>query len=576
MGRHGHGEGWKQALASLLILVNAQALLMMSGRAPVLDGRLYDPDCYMHLQRARQMLEGGLPRLPVDGRIDAPLGGVLHWTSLFDLLLVAGARPLLALGLDVDDAVFAWGTVISPLMLVAVLPVLAWGFRTLLPGAMLPLAMLLLMLQGQLAGAFQIGRPDHQSLLLAGFLAELACLAAILEGRAGAGAALAAGLAQGLALWCSVEGLLFLLVSAPALCFAWLRGRAPGLALLRLHAMAALAVVVVGLGWEDPAGPMLVSQARPSLVHALALAGGVAALWLARPFEKHAATPRARLGLLAATAGVAAAPVLSVFPDFIRGPWGRLDAGLSAWHDEVDELRPLLPTTWPRLMSFLAQFAIPLAALPLLLHRLRRGGATLWPLLPAALAVALFAPLALAQGRWTAYVQAALLVPATLTVCALWRRHRRLRTPAFAAVLAVQMGATSAVRASNAIAPGATAPGATCDWSAAARFLATQPGDGRIVLTDLYAGPEILWRSRFRVVAGPYELAEANRDTNTVLRGAPAAATEVLRRRAIDEVLLCQTDASADGALAAALRTGPQPGFTPLAAPAGFVRYIVR
>lgn len=564
------GEGWKQALGVLLVLVNAQWLMILSGRIRVFEGGLYDPDCYMHLQRARQMLEGGLVRLPVDGRIDAPFGGVLHWTSLFDLVLVAGARLPMAFGLGVDDALFAWGTVVSPLLLLAALPVLAWGFRPLLPGPRLALATLLLMLQGQLAAAFQLGRPDHQSLLIACFLVELGCLAAMLDGRAGGRAALVAGLAQGLALWCSVEGLLFLLVAAPVLAFGWVRGRLPGLHLLRLHAMAALAVVTVALAWEDPSGPLLVSQARLSLVHWLALAGGVAALWLARPLEERSTTPRARLALLASLAGLAAMPVVSVFPDFLRGPWGRLDAGLSAWHDEVDELRPLLPTTRYRLASFLAQFAIPLAALPLLAHRLRRGGAEFWRLLPAALTVVLFTALAMAQGRWVAYVQAGMLVPATLTVCVLWRERRRLRTPAFAAVLAVQMGATSVVRATN-----AKGPGVACAWSSATAFLGDQAGDDRIVLTDLYAGPEILWRSQYRVIAGPYELAEANRDTMAFLHGDATAATAVLRRRAIDEVLLCRSDPAADGALAAALRRGPLPGFTPLPAPAGFARYAV-
>lgn len=569
----GTTDSMKQALLCLLILVNAQWVMILGGRAPVLDGRLFDPDCYMHLQRALQMMEGGLWRLPQDWRVDAPFGGVMHWTSLFDLLLVLGGKALALTGMPARDALFWWGNLISPLLLVPALPVLNWGFRPLLGDRLLPLALLLLLLQGQSSAAFQLGRPDHQSLLMACFLVQLGCAAAMIDCRGDARAALVSGLAQGVALWCSVEGLLFVVVTAVPLAMAWVQDGRPTLRLLRLYAFAALAVVLLALAYERPDGALAVTQARLSQVHALALAGGLGALLLAWPLEKRLQSPRGRLALLAAVAAFALAPVATFFPDFLRGPWGRLDPALSHWHGEVRELQPLLPTSWPRLLLFLSQFAIPLAALPLLLMRLWRGDRReIRLLLPLAICVALFWALALMQGRWVAYVQLALLVPGALTVRWLWTQHQRLRVPAFAAVLALQIGATALLRSAQAA--GTDAP--ACDWSAAARMLAGEPGGGTIVMTDLYAGPEILWRSQYRVVAGPYELAAAIRDTFTFMQGDPAAATAVLERRGIGQILLCRGDRSADGPLATALR-GPSPpaGFAPLPAPDGFVRYQV-
>ncbi|HLO78380.1 MAG TPA: hypothetical protein VK196_18135, partial [Magnetospirillum sp.] len=117
---------------------------------------------------------------------------------------------------------------------------------------------------------------------------------------------------------------------------------------------------------------------------------------------------------------------------------------------------------------------------------------------------------------------------------------------------------------------------AACDWTAAARFLGEQPEQGHTVLTDVYQGPEILWRSGYRVVGGPYELAAAHRDTRRVMEGGEVEARLALVRRAVDEVLLCRNDDSATGALALALRRGSPPtDFQPLPAPPGFVRYRV-
>lgn len=563
----------KQTLLCLLILVNAQWIQVMAGRAPVLDGRLFDPDCYMHLQRALQMIEGGLWRLPLDPRVDAPFGGVMHWTSLFDLLLVLGGKALALFGLPVRDALFWWGSVVSPLLLVPALPVLHWGFRPLLGARMLPLMLFLLLLQGQSGAAFQLGRPDHQSLLMACFLIQLGAAAAMVDGRGGARAALLSGLAQGLALWCSVEGLLFVLVTAVPLALAWALDGRPTLRLLRFYAAAALAVILAALWYERPEGALLVAQARLSLVHALALGGAVAALVLAWPAESRVHSRPARLGLLAGMTVLAVVPVAALFPDFLGGPWGKLDPALSRWHQDVQELQPLLPTSPHSLLSFLSQFAIPLAATPLLLMRLRRGDRReVWLLVPLAVTVALFWGLALLQGRWVAYVQMALLVPAALTIRLLCAQSLRLRTPAFAAVIAVQIGASAALQSARA----ANTAELACAWPQAMAMLAAEPGNGRVVLTDLYAGPEILWRSTYRVVAGPYELADAIRDTFAFMRGNADAANDVLRRRAIDQVLLCRNDHDADGALATALRQQTPPaGFTPLPAPDSFVRYAV-
>ena len=58
-------------------------------------------------------------------RINAPFGYAIHWTSLFDGLLAAGAWPLTWMGFDACDALYIWGSAISPLLLMCFLSLCA-------------------------------------------------------------------------------------------------------------------------------------------------------------------------------------------------------------------------------------------------------------------------------------------------------------------------------------------------------------------------------------------------------------------------------------------------------------------
>ena len=92
-------------------------------------GILIDPDCYMHLQRALRLMSGGWKLDGFDPRINAPFGYAIHWTGLFDRLLAAGAWPLTWLGIDIRDALYIWGSAISPVLLMLALAVFAAGVR---------------------------------------------------------------------------------------------------------------------------------------------------------------------------------------------------------------------------------------------------------------------------------------------------------------------------------------------------------------------------------------------------------------------------------------------------------------
>ena len=68
-------------------------------------------------------------------------------------------------------------------------------------------------------------------------------------------------------------------------------------------------------------------------------------------------------------------------------------------------------------------------------------------------------------------------------------------------------------------------------------------------MTELWYGPDILWRSNFDVVGAPYEIAPAIADSARFADGSASDARRVLERRHIDYVLSCgvRADAKAMG-----------------------------
>src|SRR5215472_11562965 len=117
---------WRTCVASGFVVIGVQIVFLLTGSSGWLHGTLFDPDCYMHLQRALGLARDGALHQALDPRINAPDGYTIHWTSLFDILLVAGALPLHLLGLGLPEALFVWGGLISPVLLIATLSLLAW------------------------------------------------------------------------------------------------------------------------------------------------------------------------------------------------------------------------------------------------------------------------------------------------------------------------------------------------------------------------------------------------------------------------------------------------------------------
>jgi hypothetical protein len=207
-------------------------------------GRIYfvDADCYSRMTRARLVVQHpGLIVRQHDFE-NFPAGITPHTTAPFDYLIVALAKvlsPFTAQPLDLA------GALISPLLALGSGWFLWWwsrrlGFRYRWTG------LLLFALSPILAHGSALGRPDHQSLLMALLLVALAAEWS-LQREASGSWAIVSGLSWGMALWVSLyEPLLLLAALLGFHCFCrraqlWERPRRIGwYLLLGMFVLAAL------------------------------------------------------------------------------------------------------------------------------------------------------------------------------------------------------------------------------------------------------------------------------------------------------------------------------------------------
>ena len=548
---------WRTSALSGLVVMAVQSAFLLMGSSGFYHGTLFDPDCYMHLQRALRLANEGWQQA-VDPRINAPDGYTIHWTALFDILLVGGAAPLRLLGMSPANALFVWGGLISPVLLVASLSVFAWGVRGRVEGAAFLWLTVLMFTQPEFSGAFIVGRPDHHSLVFGLLLAQAAWLYAFFDGRAKSGWALLAGVLAGVQLCTSVEGLLTILTVLLALTLSWLFYGVQALRATCLYLAASIATVVAWLVLEGWRYLFVPAYDRVSLVQVVALGSGFlafAALAIAdrRGLPERAAT---RLIATALSGACAAAMTASIFPSFFLGPWPHLDVAVVAWHRSISELQPLLPSDPRHVATFLAQFTAPLLSLPLVLHTLARGSRKEKPVMLVSLVgIAVFGALALAQMRWSGEVQAVALLPWTLTTrrvmqsqaSLVWHKiNVPLRSLALSGALLLQtVPAALASRPANA-ADLVTTQGSDarsgCAWTRAIMALGKVAPDNSIVMTSLWHGPEIVWRTQLRVIGAPYEIPPALRDTNAFMNGDEGAAHVIALERHVTFVLICRNE----------------------------------
>ncbi len=555
------GLGWP-LLAVAAFVVFIHGAWWLAADTVVVNGELFDGDSYAWLLRATRLFETGgwfdnsLPRA------NAPYGGSLHWTRLFDALLIALSAPLVPV-LGFGKALYWAGVAVGPILHVAAAVALVWAALPILSRAAAHFAGILTVAQFGILGYATAGHADHH--LLFGLLTILALGFVIRALIASAGptdhprAALFAGGFLALALWVGPEALIFLALCLLATGVAWLSGE-PGGAGKNVHFTLGLTLglALVLLIERGAAGYGDVEYDRVSILY-LTLAALLGVFWSAvragnRFWSGRHGVVR-RLFVALAGAGAIASVMWLLYPKILLGPLGQVDPDLLYLWGDISEFASIEDV--PRLLLYLGGGVL---AAPWVVWRARKewNRPHRWPWLLIAgglfvyLAVAVnWARGSLYAGIFIAVVIADLIGRADEIIAArLAGTARVLALMAAVTFLAVGPMAAGAGGLYGKMNSGQGNRAATgfCPLQTMTRFLNEPPWSGRsrTVLASPNFGPEILYRTGHKILGTLHHRNAAGiLDSVRILGGAEdAEVLRLVRRRGIELILICLNSGS--------------------------------
>jgi hypothetical protein len=577
-------------LLAVAMVLAVHAWLLAIGVNPLRNGgawdQLWDPDSYTRLSRVLELVRSGGWYDPTFHGANHPDGFALHWSRLLDALLIGPAWIGSAVA-PFPSALFAWGIALAPLLQVAAVLFLGWSTRRLLgPGGFLLLAAFLVSQRG-VTYDFLPGIIDHHSLQVFLLLVAMGLLS---RPEGGDAEAAVAGAAVALAVWASVESVVIAGALGLGVGLDWLAsGERRAAQRLRTFGVAATLVAAVLLPLERPFRSLLApSFERFSIVQVgvLAVVGAVGAAALAaRGRLVRGPWGRALVGALAGA--VAGGALLSIFPSLLSNPYQATSALVQTrLLGAIAAERRFLPTDAYSTYDFVLELGPALAVVAWGLLRLARGKPDPEErrrLLLGCGATALFIAYAIYAYRGIPFVSAACALGWTEAMVRLWRWARAEATVGWerARRLALAFSGTAGHWGLAAIVALAWVPTFAwrnvpeCRWDLLAAAVpeltdARHPGT---VLTDVFSGPEVHFRTGRPVIGSPYH---GNGDGVAaglrLFEAAPETTRAELERREVAWIAICgarlKETASTPWGLGTRLTMGlPPAGFTRIPLP---------
>jgi hypothetical protein len=403
----------KDVTIALIILLVLQALLAV--KVGVFDGFLGDTDVYMWLNRVLDLHAHGDWSNHTLSRIDPPYGYEQHWTRPYDFLLYGGAW-LGSFFTDFRTSLHIWGVLISPVLEVLALFAFIWFIRPLTENRENGIAGLLFVTQMGIIASFVAGRADHQSLILLLFILSLGIGLRLLMSGFNARTCYLAALVASLAIWVSVESILYPLVMVAAFGIFWMSGHSSLLRTLT-HFSVSL-VFFLGCARLLEFGPSRFLEPtldQLSIVY-VTLFGLMALYWMLVTVYDHYRGNEQGLAFKIASALAWSAVMVGLmhycYPGFFAGPMSNVDELFRQVHlAKIKELQPsisikaLTGEDW--LTAFSKSFlwvGIILPGIPLLVARIRntQGSTRLgWGFI--GIFGLVFVPLSIMELRWAPY-----------------------------------------------------------------------------------------------------------------------------------------------------------------------------
>jgi len=402
-------------------------LLYSFGLAPIKKYKLGDSDCYMRLVRVSDLYNTGRWYDPVILRSNAPDGERLHWTRPFDVLLLAGAVPL-ALLTDFESALFWWGVIISPLLMIATIIALQWSAKPILDKDGPILACFVFVLQIIVLAYYQAGRPDHHSLLIFFFVLSVGFALRMILRPFNAFLCYIAGAIGALSIWISVESMLPICIIMAVLGLLWILENGDFARKSLHYSIAIFVFTVFSMILERPWYDLTTQEFdRLSIVH-WSVIGFIAIFWITISifgrYESLFQRALYRFSFVFAGAAAIALTTLFCFTGFFKGPFADVDPRIiPIWLNKVSEVQPLISGSdslvVPAQLLGSAVLCLPFLCY-VILRESRNENWKGWVFI--LLAPAVFILLALYQIRWSVYAQILLIISMTALMVLLRQR----------------------------------------------------------------------------------------------------------------------------------------------------------
>ena len=523
----------KTVAIATLIMVAVVLRGIVGGTSTMASADFPNPDSYYKLVLLQD--HSSLEDLGFVARDNAPMGLWSHWSLPHSWTVWQLHNALSALGME-PRAALMWGgaslTVLCMLLLGALLALCISRLGT--RNAALASTLMLASSMPLLAyGKFE--QITHHVFMLVPLAAAAVCL---LRTGARMAGTVGGGLLLGLALWISPETMPFI----TGLMFVRAALRMQQASTAPVWWTGAGLIAAVFCGWLlDPPPPGFSVWALDHISLAwLSYAGVIGALAMIVDLciDRHVPL-RLSLPGLALIAACAGAMWLLLVPGALAGPAGLIPAELKPlWWDHINELQPANTPT-----KFVAYFSVPFLGALVAAHAAWRHR-SLWLLTLAAMALAYGV-----LGVWHTRMGAAAALTGTLAF-GLGISHLQVfadedgqcftlsqQIGAFLLAIAgpLQLGASVGLAALE----NDEQNGLDCPLESVASALNALPA--ATILAPVFSGPELLYRTHHRVIAGPY-----HHNVDGILDNYRAwldtsdeRALEIIQRRRIDYVLAC-------------------------------------
>jgi hypothetical protein len=376
--------------------------------------QLVDSDCYLWLVRS-ELLNHHFHWYPEKIlRINPPYGDELHWSRWMDLCLFLPAKAL-SLFMSFKKALFYWGILFSPVLLIPLACLMAWLANLYLKSTEAVLfALFYFMLQPGEHIACLAGRPDHHSLLLLLFLIVVCLLMYGLHKNLPKLAIAAAGVTA-LSVAVSLETLILVGLVYCTIYGAWLLRSRKTFQIIRcfIFALPIWTLLMYALARSpEKWGWMTLDQL--SWIHVYFMLFPCLAVEIMNLFwDMRFTFLRSIFPVIVGL--IVAAPFCIAFPDFLHGPYAQVDPQVHrVWLTRVGEVLPLISKEKIRWTEIIWVVAPALPGLWLCMARIRDKQQSeemriCWLL--SFLILFAYAGLTLYQFRWAYYIAVAVAIP---------------------------------------------------------------------------------------------------------------------------------------------------------------------